>query len=399
MITKRGSLLAHLALPAGLHVAQNVATLATMGSRRFHNHLARKAIDTATDTGTAALDGERMVASMKGVIPEVGMLSDSLQGAVGRFRDKAHAKVINTPGAMGAVDNITGKMEQAAQFGRGTAEDIRDYGRALQGKFTQMYDESPEKFKFYAEEALGALRGIDGMFAQRSLARGEDVVKAMQARGEQAAGQLKGRLVERMKGLKDKGMAATEPLRKRVAEHSEMLQNKAEDALPLELKDLSRNGVLELEKLWSRNHTTGRLLSGVGKQLESGGYKQVAKEISSDAAKKMNRTGNLLGMGAVTVVDPLTGVINAAKKALITPTKIGPLAKAQEWMHSKFLTNPVKKMYNKGAAGEDIKFRGLRRFGDSYLMNPITADVKNFAYDVGRLKHRFTPVPKPPIEP
>lgn len=250
--------------------------------------------------------GERFIAATKGIVPEIGILSDEVTGAM------THAGK-----ALGRKASTMINNDAVAQL-----------GQALQGKFTRLYDADPEAYK-------RTMSMVSKILEHHGL---PDIAKNVGAAG--------------------------------------------------------REVVLDLEKLWSRNALTNKLFSGIGRQMESGGYQNVGREISRAAAKKINRVGDVAGMAAVTVLDTPTGMVNAGKKLLMSDNVTGPVKKVKDAINKRFMYDPVKQMHAKGLSGADIKARGVRRFGDAYALNPLTSDVKNLAYDVGRLQRKY--MPKPP---
>jgi hypothetical protein len=79
-----------------------------------------------------------------------------------------------------------------------------------------------------------------------------------------------------------------------------------------------------------------------------------------------------------------------ASQAITRNKVVGPVLKK---MNQTFVQNPTKRMFEKGLEGQEIRGRGVRRALDTYVMNPLTADAKNLAYDIGRLAYMHNVLP------
>lgn len=147
----------------------------------------------------------------------------------------------------------------------------------------------------------------------------------------------------------------------------------------------------DLEKLWKNNELTGKLFSGVGKQVEN--TEITGKSLPGIAHKAIRNAGNIAGNTAVALTDPITGMVNGTKiisssKAM---QKTPQTARLQNYANRKLVTERSDQLLRKGLAGEEIPFRQAKQLADNVLINPLTSNVKNLYYDFGRLGNKHLP--------
>lgn len=101
-------------------------------------------------------------------------------------------------------------------------------------------------------------------------------------------------------------------------------------------------------------------------------------------------------IGAMSLIDLPTAAWSGIKKftTLKSLGNIKPISHTQKKLKDVFLTNRSKKLYEMGQSGKEIKMRGVKRFTDSYLLNPVTSEIKNISYDIGSLNRKYQNTPR-----
>ncbi len=149
----------------------------------------------------------------------------------------------------------------------------------------------------------------------------------------------------------------------------------------------------DLEYIWQKYDTTKHLLSGVGRQITKAPIAQGSQAVGA----RLQTGGTLAGTVATAAIDPLALGINQVKHVMSSDLTnkrariFQPIRRLQAFANKKLVAQPVDRMFNKGLAGKPIHFRKVRRFIDTNVMNPLTADIKNLSYDMGRLAKKYNP--------
>jgi len=101
-------------------------------------------------------------------------------------------------------------------------------------------------------------------------------------------------------------------------------------------------------------------------------------------------------IGATALIDPITAGWSGFKKIISSKvlSKSPITSKPQKKLQDVFLNNRSRKLYEMGVSGKEIPMRKTKQFADTYLMNPITAEIKNMSYDIGSLNRKYQNTPK-----
>jgi len=115
-------------------------------------------------------------------------------------------------------------------------------------------------------------------------------------------------------------------------------------------------------------------------------------------------THSLASLGSVAATatfDPLSAGWSATKMFLGSDiAKRVPMAtKIQKKLQDIFVTNRMKHLNMLGETEQKIPFRGVKRVLDTYLLNPVTSDIKNLTYDAARLNTKYAPANLANIKP
>jgi len=140
----------------------------------------------------------------------------------------------------------------------------------------------------------------------------------------------------------------------------------------------------DMEKAWKSLPLTGKGISGIGKELKKANIAPVpAKSGSEPLRQSVRRTGDVAGIAATTALDPVTGVLNLTKRIGMANTLPAVAKKGQQGLFNFMVTNPSKKAFNSGLAGEKLKFEKGRKFVKDYGLNPVTSDIHTLARRLG----------------
>jgi len=99
-------------------------------------------------------------------------------------------------------------------------------------------------------------------------------------------------------------------------------------------------------------------------------------------------------IGATALIDPGTAAMSGVKRFLSSrlAERNRFTSPIQKQLQKIFVTGRSKKLYQLGVQGKagisTGKLRGLSRAIDDYVLNPITSEIKNTSYDLGRLTHK-----------
>ena len=102
----------------------------------------------------------------------------------------------------------------------------------------------------------------------------------------------------------------------------------------------------------------------------------LAKEFfSSDL---MRSAGKNLAKASVPLVDYSTGLFNTSKNIIASSDVLAPIAR------KIFVENPVKNKFKKGLSPVEDRFTVAKKFIGDYFLNPLTSEMQDVAYKVGR---------------
>jgi len=165
------------------------------------------------------------------------------------------------------------------------------------------------------------------------------------------------------------------------------------------LKDAIAEGngelVKDLEQVYKGIDFTGKTLSGAGKFIRSNIGKPSGNNVPTRVLDRMHLTADVVGSGALSLVDPLTGIVNVGKKVMASKRhNTGVLKKFRDWADHKFVTKPLEAKFRKGLEGNDLRFPKTRKFIGDYVVNPLVSDMEQFGYDTGRVLHKHRLVEK-----
>jgi len=149
--------------------------------------------------------------------------------------------------------------------------------------------------------------------------------------------------------------------------------------------------VKDLEHVYKSLDFTGKAMAGAGRHIRNNIGKASDNNVPTRVLDRMHMTADTVGTGALGYLDPLTGAANLAKKVMASPRyNTGLLKRFRDWSNRKFVTRPVENKFRAGLEGKIPMFQKTRKFIDSYAMNPLVSDSKEFAYQTGRVfnKHR-----------
>ena len=112
--------------------------------------------------------------------------------------------------------------------------------------------------------------------------------------------------------------------------------------------------------------------------------------------------GNAVGSAGLSVVDPITGAMNASKALITNPIsrkalqKSPALSKALEKTDRKFFADPLQDAHDLGARGR--RPSGVQNAVSIYGLNALTGQVANTANIAGNVRYTFDKV-KPIRQP
>lgn len=147
------------------------------------------------------------------------------------------------------------------------------------------------------------------------------------------------------------------------------------------IKSADKSKLEALQNTWKSkdNPLTSNIVAGLG-NAKKGFKKTVGGSESMNAASGKMASG----AAAISVVDPVTGAMNAAKAGLMSNKfdKIPGVSKAKKFMEKKVVTNPAAKGFKKGMKGE--KADGLANKAHSVLGNAVGAELTATANRLAR---------------
>jgi len=100
-----------------------------------------------------------------------------------------------------------------------------------------------------------------------------------------------------------------------------------------------------------------------------------------------------LSIAATATFDPISAGWSGFKRFIGSSAfgKTKFVGGIQKKLQNVFVTNRSKRLFNLGNSGREIPFKKTKRALDNYLLNPITSDIKNMSYDLGKLNFKYSP--------